>query len=122
MKKVLIVDDDASYRMLLSQYFDLLNVPSIMAANGKEGIDILLEEDIGLILMDMEMPRMNGRDAVVQIRSQLAPPKCDVPVLLMSGHDDTEFETKYRSYGFNGQISKDITPDQIERFARFYLI
>ncbi len=69
-KNILVVEDSASNRMLLSHYLQDTGHTLIMAENGQEGLDIYQEHgDIDAILMDVQMPVMDGIDATKAIRA-----------------------------------------------------
>ncbi len=68
-KKVLIVEDSKSNRMLLEHYLDNTGHQLIMAENGREGLEIYTNTpDIDIVLMDMQMPVMDGLQATKKIR------------------------------------------------------
>ena len=66
--KILIVDDIFTNRLLLSELIKTLGHVSFQAENGKQAIDFLEKEEFDLILMDIEMPVMNGRESTEMIR------------------------------------------------------
>jgi signal transduction histidine kinase/DNA-binding NarL/FixJ family response regulator len=66
--KVLVVDDVALNRQLLAAYFDGTHHEVLLAASGQEGIDIAAREVPDLVLMDIRMPGMDGREARQQMR------------------------------------------------------
>ena len=68
--KVLIVDDTSTDRLLLKLYLDKLHYEIIEACNGQEAIDQFIKHshDLDLILLDVQMPQMNGFEAIKAIR------------------------------------------------------
>ena len=68
-KKIMIVDDEPSLRELLRAILENENYSVITAENGQECLDKLKEEKPDLILMDMMMPGMSGRETTEKIRS-----------------------------------------------------
>ncbi|MFK7925550.1 MAG: response regulator [Bacteroidia bacterium] len=69
LKKILIVDDEADLRDLLSYNLEKSGYDVIEGANGREAIELINSEQPDLILMDLMMPEMNGIDACKHIRS-----------------------------------------------------
>ncbi|MBU1467531.1 MAG: response regulator, partial [Gammaproteobacteria bacterium] len=68
--KVLVVDDTNTDRLLLKLHLSKLGYTTLEASNGQEAIDQFLEhsQNLDLILMDVQMPYINGFDAVRSIR------------------------------------------------------
>lgn len=67
-KKVLLVDDSSTSRMLEQMILRGENYQIICAKDGLEGVEVALREQPDLILMDAVMPRLDGYDAVARIR------------------------------------------------------
>ncbi len=73
--KILIVDDIFTNRLLLSELIKTLDHESLQAENGQEAIDHLKNEEVDLVLMDIEMPVMNGLETCEFIRKNFLHPK-----------------------------------------------
>lgn len=67
---VLLAEDNADNQRLISMYLKKLGVSVFIANNGKEAIDIAANDEFDIILMDMQMPVMNGLDATKYLRNQ----------------------------------------------------
>ena len=85
MKKVLIVEDDATMRRMLADEFKLQDIKTIEATNGQEGLDIALKEMPDLILLDITMPVMDGLTMLNKLRAEEAGKKVQVIILTNSG-------------------------------------
>ncbi len=89
-KKVLVVDDSKllhrMFEMMLRQY------PLVHAYDGREGLDRLAEhKDIDLILLDINMPRMNGLEFLTSIKAEAEFAKIAVVIITTEGtEDDTQ--------------------------------
>ena len=79
MQKVLIIEDHADMRELLSWQLELMGFTPILAKHGKEGIEKALAEKPELILMDIMMPGMDGWEAARAVRA--SPETKDIPIL-----------------------------------------
>ncbi|MCB9795184.1 MAG: response regulator [Alphaproteobacteria bacterium] len=82
---VLIVDDVASNRQLLGHY--LKSAPGyrlLFARHGREALDIAAREPISIVLLDMEMPVLNGYDTAIALRA--LPGWAEIPIVAISGH------------------------------------
>jgi len=71
MRKVLIVDDDSRFRILLRRLLEKkFRMQVFEAGNGIEGIELYLREAPQLIILDISMPYMNGAEYLVKIRQE----------------------------------------------------
>ena len=108
MKKYnfLIVDDIFMNRLLLKEIIrELCNILR-EAKNGKEAIDIISNEDIDIILMDIEMPVMNGVETTKYIRSQMPHPKNKLPIIALTAHNPDDFFDDSNNAGFDKLLTK----------------
>ncbi len=79
MKKVLVVEDHPDMLEVLTWHMELMGYSVIVARHGKEGVEKALKEKPQLILMDIMMPVMDGREATRRIRAN--PETHNIPVL-----------------------------------------
>jgi signal transduction histidine kinase/CheY-like chemotaxis protein len=89
---ILVVDDNTMNQQLVVKLLDRLGYCSIVAANGQEAIELFKENCIDLVLMDCDMPVMNGFDACREIR-KLEESPARVPIIAMTAkvmQDDRE--------------------------------
>ena len=108
MKKYnfLIVDDIFMNRLLLKEIISELCNSYKEAKNGKEAIDIIQEENIDIILMDIEMPVMNGVETTRYIRTQMPYPKNKLPIIALTAHNPDDFFDDYSNAGFDKLLTK----------------
>ena len=83
--QILVVDDEPVIRMALAEVLELQGFDVLTAENGQVGLDLFADQRhaLDLVVMDISMPVMSGRDALQEIRQQRA----DIPVILLSGFD-----------------------------------
>ncbi|MBU8891904.1 MAG: response regulator [Bacteroidales bacterium] len=115
MKKYnfLIVDDIFINRLLLKEIIQDLCGVIKEAANGKEAIDIIQNEDIDIILMDIEMPVMNGIETTKYIRTMMSSPKNKLPIIALTAHNPDDFFESYSDAGFNQLLTKPYSFNKI---------
>lgn len=85
---ILIIDDESAIREAVTEILEMVDVPTIAASNGKDGIQLFQENagDIKAILLDMRMPVMSGVETYRELRKLDA----EIPIILSSGYDDAE--------------------------------
>ena len=113
---VLVVEDNKTNQLIAKTLLQQIGVESILAANGKEGVELYLQykEKIALILMDLHMPVMNGYDAAAQIR-KTSP---NVPIVAMTADVILGVKEKCAQSGIYHYISKPFDPDQFLQAIR----
>ena len=104
---VLIAEDNPVNQQLLVKLLQKSNIKLSLAGNGQEAIDHLEAETFDLVLMDIQMPVMNGDEAIRRIRGSDKPYK-DVPVFVITADAMAGAEEKYRKMGANDYIAKPI--------------
>jgi CheY-like chemotaxis protein len=87
-KKILVIEDDPDMSRILARLLSSLDAAIITAPDGLAGVALALSERPQLVLMDIQLPGMNGLDAIRTLRSydELA----DVPVIVLTGHANPE--------------------------------
>lgn len=86
LKKILIVDDVAELRAMLSQALKKINVQCVEAENGRKALEMLKANKFNLVLCDIRMPEMTG----LQLFSQVLLAGISVPFVFMTGDGDEE--------------------------------
>ncbi|MGZ6126201.1 MAG: response regulator [Myxococcales bacterium] len=106
---ILVVDDDADFRTGLRTALEMKGYQVEEAANGEEALLQLLEKPPLLVLLDLQMPVMNGREMLQRMRS--TPELREVPVVIISGFG---FEWEAELMGAQGYIGKPFEPQELE--------
>jgi signal transduction histidine kinase len=111
---ILIVDDVEYNRIIGRDTLEMnSNVNILLASNGHEAIKLLKENDIDIILMDVQMPEMNGYDATMFIRNNFAKPKSEIPILALTAGVMREEIDKCTSAGMNDYIPKPFKTSEL---------
>ena len=82
MAKLLIVDDEEVIRSTLQEILEYEDYETDLAADGKEGLDMLLNQTYDAVICDIKMPKMNGLELLAKSVEQ----KPETPVIMISGH------------------------------------
>src|SRR5712691_10343916 len=107
---ILVVDDDADFRTGLRTALEMKGYQVEEAANGQEALERLTQKPPLLVLLDLQMPVMNGREMLQRMRAQ--PGYLDLPVVIISGFG---FEWEAELMGAQGYIGKPFEPEELER-------
>ncbi len=110
-KKILVVEDHPDASNLLTRQLSILGFSVILANNGMEAVEKAIEEKPQLILMDIRMPGMDGREATRKIRSN--PETMNIPILATTVLDRETELTECIEAGCNDYIVKPFTPKEL---------
>ena len=111
--KILIVDDNVINRILLTEIVEELGLPYTDCSSGKEAIDLLAAGEYAVVLLDIEMPGMNGFDVVQHVRNKMPPPVSKIPLIAITAHDPHTFWDEYQNSGFDDLISKPYSEEKV---------
>jgi two-component system response regulator MprA len=105
--RILVVEDNENMLELLSRQLELLGYEVMVAKNGMEAVRAAGSQLPHLIVMDVVMPKMDGFEAVSEIRDN--PETRDIPVLAATGWVSPTTREKYRASDFDDYIVKPFT-------------
>jgi len=114
--RVLLVEDDPATSKSIELILTHANLNVYSTELGEEGIDLAKLYDYDLILLDLNLPDMNGHEVLRQIR--LA--RVDTPILILTGSDDTENKLKGFGFGADDYLTKPFHRDEL--VARIHAI
>jgi DNA-binding NtrC family response regulator len=106
---ILVVDDDPDIREVLADRLESLGYRVVTAANGMKGLEVLERENPRLVLLDIEMPGMNGLEMLGEIRKR----ELDVPVIMITAYGTIERAVEAMKEGAYDFIPKPFEPDHI---------
>lgn len=113
---ILVVEDNNVNMYLVTELLTLHNVKVTQAWNGKEAVDLFSENPAGtfdLILMDLQMPVMDGIEAAKTIRHLERKDASEIPIIALSANVYTEDVAASSAAGMNGHLSKPINFDTL---------
>lgn len=117
-KAILVADDNKLNQLLVKNILDKHGISSIPANSGEEAIALLGDQQPDLVLMDIQMPGLDGLTATGIIRNRL---KSNVPVVAMTAHVLAGERDKCISAGMNDYISKPLDENEFLRVLKKYL-
>jgi signal transduction histidine kinase/CheY-like chemotaxis protein len=109
---ILIVDDNATNRVVAQALCEMFGCTSETAEDGVEALEAVQERQFDLVLMDIKMPRMDGVQATQAIRA-LDGPVGAIPIVALTANADPEDAKKYLACGMAAVVEKPIKPERL---------
>jgi two-component system chemotaxis response regulator CheY len=110
-KNILIVDDSASMRQMISFTLKDAGYDVITAGNGKEALTKLDGTKVEMVLTDLNMPEMNGIELIRQLRAK--PGYKFIPIVMLTTESQETKKQEGKQAGASGWIVKPFKPDQL---------
>jgi PAS domain S-box-containing protein len=107
--KVLVVEDNPTNQLVASRILQQLGAVVSVADDGATGVDAARDGGFDLILMDVQMPGMDGLEASRRIRA-LPGPAAATPIIALTANVMAHQRAAYRAAGMNGVVAKPISP------------
>jgi len=109
---ILIVDDNATNRVVAQALCEMFGCTSETAEDGVEALEAVQERRFDLVLMDIKMPRMDGVQATEAIRALTGPAR-DIPIVALTANADPDDAKKYVAIGMAAVVEKPIKPERL---------
>jgi signal transduction histidine kinase/ActR/RegA family two-component response regulator len=106
---VLLVEDSPDNQVLISTYLRKLGADVKTACDGLQGLDIATQENFDVVLMDVQMPRMDGHEATRALRSQ----HYGKPIVALTAHAMNEERSRCFESGFTDFLTKPVQREQL---------
>ena len=118
-KRILIVEDQEDNRIILRRLLSKAGYDLIEAMNGEDGVALALSIRPDLILMDIQLPVMDGYEATRRIKSNAE--LKSIPVIAVTSYALSGDEAKARAAGCDAYVAKPFSPRQLLAKVREYL-
>jgi two-component system chemotaxis response regulator CheY len=106
---VLAIDDDSDFRELLTRALKKAGFRNvIVTASARTALDFLKngDEPVSIILLDLDMPDMNGVAFLRKLRADAEQRVAGIPVIVVTAHDSSDVEEGIRPFGIHGFLPK----------------
>lgn len=113
-KKVLVIDDQAGIRALLTEVFTALGVEVLEAKNGSEGLETMDRRQPDMILLDMKMPGLSGIETLRLIRAK----DYAVPIILVTAYQENDIIVEAECLGVTARLVKPFDIEELKRIVR----
>ena len=114
--RILVVDDHPLVRQGLAQFINQESDMHVFAeaSDGYEALDIIEKTSPDVVIVDIEMKGLNGMDLVRNMKTQYP----DVPVLMLSMHDESLYAYRALNAGAKGYLMKEVDPETVVKAIR----
>jgi signal transduction histidine kinase/CheY-like chemotaxis protein len=114
--RVLIAEDNPVNVMLMKKLFSKWKIVPTIAENGERAVEIVQYGNFDIILMDLQMPVMNGFDATIEIRKMPDPAKANIPIIALTASALFDIKDQITQAGMNDYVAKPFKPyDLVEK-------
>ncbi len=117
-KRVLIAEDSSVIQNLARKILEFQNYDITSVKNGEQVLQILEKEDFSIILLDINMPVMDGMECVRRVRALADKEKAAVPVVAITGNAKNYTEEEFKTAGFNDVLVKPLNFDRLVEGVR----
>jgi signal transduction histidine kinase/CheY-like chemotaxis protein len=116
--RVLLTDDNAINRQVIKLFLAPQGCDILEATNGKEALDLIAQHEFDIVLLDVHMPVMDGKETIARLRAE--PRWKDLPVIALTADAMSGDREKYLALGMTDYVSKPV--DQRELIAKMNLV
>jgi len=117
---VLVAEDNKMNVLILKRFFAKWKVDFKIAENGKEMLHIYKDFDFDLILMDLQMPELNGYETTKIVRNLPDKNKASIPIIALTAFAQTDIKEKTERYKMNGFMGKPFNPIELYNLLKSY--
>jgi signal transduction histidine kinase/ActR/RegA family two-component response regulator len=113
--KVLLAEDNIVNQKVMIRFLERWNIEMVVVNNGVEVLEALQDNNFDVILMDLQMPKMDGYEATEQIRKLDDPYKRKTPIIALTAAALKEVREKVYAAGMNDFVTKPFNPEELEQ-------
>lgn len=115
---ILVVDDEKFTRDIVCRLLADIGYKSVIEAeDGQKALKMFMthKSNVGLVILDIEMPKLNGVEFLRLVRTNPLSPNKDVPVVMLTGHSDMENLAEAAKLGIHGFLAKPLSKANLEK-------
>lgn len=114
MAKILLVDDEAGMCLIMKDFLKEAGYEMAVASNGKEAISLYPQVNPDLILLDLGLPDMNGRDVLKDVKAKMP----QIKVMIISAYADQKTKDDLFSLGADFFLAKPFMPEELQEAVK----
>ncbi len=112
-KKILLIEDNKINQLVVRKILEKIGMLVSTANNGLEALDILRNSYFDLLLMDIQMPKMDGYRTTAEIRKSADPKIANVPIIALTASAYLTKKEKARLFGMDEHVGKPFGPEEL---------
>ncbi len=116
-KKVLVVEDNPNMSGLLADMLEVFEVESVSAADGMEALDLINDNEFGMVISDLRMPKMSGTELLLAVKQKYP----QMPVILISGYTMESADDDTISEHADGFLSKPFKMNELQEVLNSFM-
>jgi CheY-like chemotaxis protein len=117
-KKILVAEDVQINQYLIRHFFNGLNCRLKFVDNGRKAVEEVQENEYDLVLMDIQMPEMDGMEATREIRANADEQKACIPIIALTANALKGADARYLAAGMDNYLSKPYTREKLLQVIR----
>ncbi|MGA2301753.1 MAG: response regulator [Candidatus Acidiferrum sp.] len=118
--RVLVAEDNAVNQRLVSRLLEKRGHQVVVAANGREALEAVERQSFDIVLMDLQMPELDGFEATAALRAREADHGTHLPVIALTAHAMKGDRERCLAAGMDGYLSKPIGPQELDKLLELY--
>lgn len=119
---VLLVEDNAINQKVMNRFLDKWDIKVIVAEDGVEALSKIQEHFVNLVLMDLQMPNMDGYEATRRIRELDDNHNSNIPIIALTAAALKEVKEKVYASGMNDFLTKPFNPSELQKKLEQYIL
>ena len=112
-RSILLVEDNKINQLVVQKMLTRIGIDVTTADNGVAALEVLNHRSFDLVLMDIQMPKMDGYRATAEIRKHINPSVRDVPVIALTASAFLTEREKAKLFGMNDHVGKPFAPEEL---------
>ncbi|MDD3704152.1 MAG: response regulator, partial [Victivallaceae bacterium] len=121
-KRILLAEDNTVNQKVVLAILRKIGINADVASNGEEVLQMLATQHYEMVLMDIQMPDMDGLEATRKIRDPETPVlNHEVPIIAMTAHALNGYRENCINAGMNDYVTKPVTPQQLREVMKKWL-
>jgi two-component system sensor histidine kinase/response regulator len=118
---ILLAEDNPVNQRLASRMLEKRGHRVVVSSNGREAVETLAKERFDLVLMDVQMPEMDGFEATIAIRDKEAASGTRLPIVALTAHAMKGDKERCLAAGMDAYLAKPIRPEELDELLDYYI-